>query len=309
MSKASGINIEEIDLREFVLVLYRGRLLIAIFSVLIALLSYSYSLTIDDEYRAETILIPTEDSYSSGLSQMNSSLGAINSLVGGSLLQSKTDKVTIALEILKTRLFLTNFIEKYELKPLIFAVESWSQEDGIKFNSQLYDPQTASWNVDENGRNTEPSSGQVYSVLSDEYFSIERNSGTGLVKLSVLHKSPKVAKQLVDLVIREVNNQMRERDINQARIDLEFLNRELQKTDLINMKEVFYSLIEQQTQKMMLASTREDYVFQVLDPAVIPEHKATPNRLLFLIGGFIIGAVLAVIFIIVKQSLSNFKRK
>ncbi len=41
----------------------------------------------------------------------------------------------------------------------------------------------------------------------------------------------------------------------------------------------------------MVASTREEYAFKVIDPAIPPEKKIKPKRSLIVILGFILGAM------------------
>ena len=62
------------------------------------------------------------------------------------------------------------------------------------------------------------------------------------------------------------------------------------------MQLIFYELIQKQTEKIMLAEIREEYVFKIIDPAIIPEKKAEPRRSVICITITSIGFILAVIF-------------
>lgn len=66
---------------------------------------------------------------------------------------------------------------------------------------------------------------------------------------------------------------IRMRDVVDAKDGIEYLNMQLERTAVAEMRSVFYQLIEEQTKKMMLASVREDYVFRTLELAVIAEEK------------------------------------
>ena len=60
---------------------------------------------------------------------------------------------------------------------------------------------------------------------------------------------------------------------NEANSAIEYLRKQLESTQLVEMQRVFYDLIESQTRISMLADVREEYVFQVVDPAVVPDEK------------------------------------
>ena len=50
-----------------------------------------------------------------------------------------------------------------------------------------------------------------------------------------------------------------------------------------------YRLIEAETKKKMVASTREEYAFKPIDPAVAPERRFRPRRAVFVLTGFLLG--------------------
>ena len=65
---------------------------------------------------------------------------------------------------------------------------------------------------------------------------------------------------------------------------------------------MLYRLIERQTQSVMLANTRQDFAFKIIDPAIIPIHPAGPNRKLIVIIGSMLGLILAIFL----GALNNF---
>jgi uncharacterized protein involved in exopolysaccharide biosynthesis len=52
-------------------------------------------------------------------------------------------------------------------------------------------------------------------------------------------------------------------------------------------------MIEQQMQKIMLANIRDEFVFKVIDPAVVPKHAETKPVLMVVFIGLILGIFLA----------------
>ncbi|KTG29867.1 lipopolysaccharide biosynthesis protein [Idiomarina sp. WRN-38] len=293
---------DEIDLRELFGIIWQGKWWIIAITFVFAVGSVIYSLSLPNIYKSEATLAPTEEASGGGLSQMAGQLGGLASLAGVNLGAKPVDKTTIAIEILQSRAFIKSFVEKYNILPELMAVEEWNRQNGLVYNKEIYDPATNEWLREvEPPQEPQPSSWEYAQVFKSNVLSVTRDLEKGLVTLSVNHQSPEVAEQWTTWLISEINNHMRERDIQEARRSLEYLNEELQETALSNMQQVFYQLIEKQTQTIMLANVRPEYIFQVLDPPVVPEQKAKPSRALICIIGTFLGGFLGVGFVLVRN--------
>lgn len=293
---------DEIDLRELFGIIWQGKWWIIAITFVFAVGSVVYSLSLPNIYKSEATLAPTEEASGGGLSQMAGQLGGLASLAGVNLGGGNTDKTTIALEILKSRAFIKSFVEKYDILPELMAVEEWNRGTGIVFDNELYNPDTKEWVREvEPPKQPTPSSWEYVKVFRDQVLHVTKDETTGLVTIAVNHQSPEVAEQWVGWLIEEINNHMRERDIQEAQRSLEYLDKELQNTSLSDMQQVFYELIEKQTQTIMLANVRPEYIFQTLDPAVVPEQKAKPSRALICIIGTFLGGFLSVGFVLVRN--------
>ena len=293
---------DEIDLRELFGIIWQGKWWIIAITFVFAVGSVIYSLSLPNIYKSEATLAPTEEASGGGLSQMAGQLGGLASLAGVNLGGGNTDKTTIALEILKSRAFIKGFVEKSDILPELMAVEEWNRGSGVVFNNELYNPDTKEWVREvEPPKQPEPSSWEYVKVFRESVLEVSKDDTTGLVTIAVNHQSPEVAEQWVVWLIEEINNHMRERDIQEAQRSLEYLDKELQSTSLSDMQQVFYQLIEKQTQTIMLANVRPEYIFQTLDPAVVPEQKAKPSRALICIIGTFLGGFLSVGFVLVRN--------
>ncbi len=93
---------------------------------------------------------------------------------------------------------------------------------------------------------------------------------------------------------------MRERAIEESTKNLAYLNSQLNKTAVADMQSMFYKLIEEQTKSLMLAKAQEEFVFKTIDPAVVPEIKAGPQRALICVLGTMLGFMLGVFIIFVR---------
>jgi len=296
---------DEIDLRELFATLWSGKWIIVAFTIVFAVGSVIYALSLPNIYKAEAVLAPSEESSGGGLAAMAGQLGGLASLAGVNLGGGEADKTTIALEILQSRAFLTEFVEKHDILPEIMAVKAWSPEQGIVFDEEMYDVTSKTWVREvEPPKQPQPTSWEYVKTFKEELLQVSQDKETGLVTISINHQSPDFSKKLVELLVKDINDKMRERDIVEAQSSLEYLNQELKTTSLSNMQQVFYQLIEKQTQTMMLANVRPEYVFQTIDPAAVPEEKSKPSRALICVMGVLLGGFLGVGIVLFRKMFS-----
>ena len=64
-----------------------------------------------------------------------------------------------------------------------------------------------------------------------------------------------------------------------------------------------YSLIENETKDLMLASVKPEYAFAVVDPAVPPEVRASPRRTLMVLLSIALGLVLGAVIAFARNAL------
>lgn len=300
---------DEIDLRELFSILWRGKWLIGGITFFFAVASVVYALSLPNIYKSEAILAPSEEAQGAGMSNIAGQLGGLASLAGVTLGGNETDKTTIAIEILKSRAFITEFVEKYDILTELMAVDEWTPESGLTYDEDIYDTATKEWvrEVDP-PKLSKPSAWEYVEVFREEFLEVTRDEVSGLVTVAVYHQSPEFAQEATAWLVKEINSNMRERDIEEAQRSLNYLNEELQKTSLSNMQQVFYELVEQQTQTIMLANVRPEYIFQTLDPAVVPEQKEKPSRALICIIGTFLGGLLSLCIVLMRHMFRRNKR-
>ncbi len=130
---------------------------------------------------------------------------------------------------------------------------------------------------------------------------IERNPRQGLLYVNVRWKDPVVAAEWANALIVEFNSFLRETAVAESRKRIAYLNRELDETNVIPLRQAIYRLIQVETRAIMIAETRTDYAFRVIDPAVPPDFNAPirPKRGLLIrtttLTGFIIAVFAAIL--------------
>ena len=121
-----------------------------------------------------------------------------------------------------------------------------------------------------------------------------------MVTISVDHLSPYIAKDWVDWLVEDINLAMKTREVEEARKSTEFLTSQLADTKISDIREVLYSLVEEQAKIIMFANVRDEYIFKTIDPALVPENRLSPKRALICILGAIFGGVFGITIILFR---------
>jgi uncharacterized protein involved in exopolysaccharide biosynthesis len=233
-------------------------------------------------------------------------LGGLAALAGVNLRGGGNDKTTLAIEVLKSREFIGRFIEKYDLFVPVVAAKGWNRgSDTLVINTKLYNEETGEWIRKVKPPFTPKPSVQDVIRRFMKLVSVSQDKATGMVKLSVQHYSPNLAKEWVDNLLKELNEDIRQRDLNQAQRSINYLNEQISQTNLADAKAMLFSLVEEQTKTLMLANVRSEYVFKVVDPAIVEERKYKPARALLVLISIIFGFSISMLFVIFKRIKSG----
>ncbi|MES2662046.1 MAG: Wzz/FepE/Etk N-terminal domain-containing protein [Pseudomonadota bacterium] len=291
----------EIDLKELITTIWQGRWKIAIITIITIFLGAFYAFSQINVYRADALLAPVAEESTSALSSIGGSLGGLAGLAGIDLGSAGIDKKILGIETLKSRAFLQNFIQKYDLLIPLLGSKGWDEESKTWIiNPEEYNIQEKKWINYEK----EPSLLIAYSVF-EKYIDVIEDAKTGIVELTVDSYSPKYAKEWAENLVHEVNNYLRKQDVIEAKRSIEFLEEQLSKNQVSEMQTVLYQLVEQQTKTMMLAEVRNGYVFRVIDPPVIPEEKVKPRRGQILVLSAVLGLALGMFFVFFSNKLKK----
>ena len=281
---------DEIDLRELFGLLWAGRVLIVGVTAAAAVVSVVVALVMTEIYRAEATLAPADQEQASGsLAQF----GGAAALLGVSLPGGGDSQVTNALATLRSRDFIIRFIRENDVRvPLFAGIEG----DASMTDPSVYDQDAGTWLLDEG----EPTDLEAYRAFKD-ILSVSQDNSSGLVTVAIEWHDPVLAARWVNALVRKINQEVKQKDQAEANSAIAYLSQQLESTQLVEMQRVFYDLIESQTRISMLTDVREEYVFQVVDPAVVPDEKIAPRRSLIAVLGTMLGAMLALVVVLVRH--------
>ncbi|WP_462170294.1 Wzz/FepE/Etk N-terminal domain-containing protein [Pseudoalteromonas xiamenensis] len=266
-SEAQLIKYSEIDVQSLFRVVWKGKWVIAAITTLSIAAGVWFALSLPNVYTSTTLLAKVEEGKSGGLSSLKSELGGFAALAGVSLGAKGGNNTDLALQILKSRQFVNEFVNKYKLKAVLMATTSWDKDnDKLIYNPEIYDVKSETWKVNQQtGKSFEPMVQEVRDYFIGKIIGIEEDNKKGLVTITVTHLSPRVAKEISDKLVSEINLNIQNADIEEAVTRITYLKKALLETPIADMQKIFYQLIEQQEQKKMLAQTQNQYVFKVIE--------------------------------------------
>lgn len=290
---------DEIDLRELFRVIWQGKWIIIAVTFVFAVGSVFYALSLPNIYKSEVTLAPAGDD---GGMRLSGQLGGLASLAGVNLGGARGDKTQLALAVLNSKKFKMDFIERREIMPELMAVEDWRIDTNtLVYNEEIFDPNSNRWVREvELPRETVPSLQEAVKFLNEILLS-SRDEETGLVTVSVEHVSPVIAKRWVEWIIYDLNENMRAREKEESAKSIAYLEAQLKETELADVKQVLFELIEEQTKTYMFTEVRDEYVFKTIDPAIVPEEKSKPSRALICIFSVLLGGVLSTFVVVVRS--------
>lgn len=289
---------DEIDLRELFMVLWAGRIKIVAITAVFAVASVIYALSVPNQYKATALLAPAQSS-GGGLSGALGQLGGLASLAGVSIGGGESSEAQIAQEIMKSWNFIEAFIADNDLAVELFAAEGWRKgSNELKINNDVYDSQNKQWLLEnESGVVGPPSSWNLFETFS-ERLAVSEDKKSGLVSVSIEYYSPQIAKQWLDMYVSAVNAHMQQRQVDKVTNNINYLQAQIEKTSIAEMREVFYTIIEEQTKNKMVAEASPEYAFVAVSPSMVPEEKSQPKRALICILGTLLGGILSVLLVL-----------
>ena len=275
---------DEINLLEIFNIIWGSRIKLLIATIVAGIISILYSLSLTNYYKSDASFIVVDDSQqalpiSSGLSSL-AAFGGISLSPGGE------NKAGLILATIQSRAFLKHLITIDAQLPLKMSSTSFNKEDGTLI-------------LDE-----KKSKNQTFYEIHRTYktiLSVSQDGKTGFINISAEHVSPNFTKEFLELIVDQVNEILRRKDLEESSSALNYLTSEMAKTAVLDVKSSISELIESQLEVQMIAKIREDYALKAIEPPYIPEIKSKPVRSTMVITGTIFGAILFILWILINH--------
>jgi uncharacterized protein involved in exopolysaccharide biosynthesis len=220
------------------------------------------ALTMTPIYRAEVVIAEVRDMEMSDATSLMSQLGGLSTLMGINLpIGSGAGREAKA--ILESRFLTQEFIKRNNLA------------------SQL--PRESK---------EQPTLWLAVKYFRENVLSIAEDARKGKMTVAMEWPDPESAARWANMYVALANELIRARAIDDSRRNIEYLNKQLAVSNVVQVQELMYRLIEAETKTLMLANGRSEYAFTVVDPAVAPEMRVRPRRTLIALLGLAIGVLL-----------------
>ena len=275
---------DSIDLIRVVSNLWSCKWIILGITALFAVTGIVYALLATPIYRAEVVLASAQEDRGSSIS---ANLGGLASLAGINL-GGQGDSAH-ALATLRSRAFAESFILDNKLLPVLFAGQ--------------WDAEKKGWIIDDPARHPDIRDGVRF--FTNSVRSVSVNAETGLISLSVEWTNPELAAEWVEQLVDRINDQLRTRDLDDARRQLQYLESQLQTANLVELRQAIARLIEGQMQTIMLAQAKNEYAFTVIDPARIPDRPTRPRKVLIVVLMTFCGGMLGIFCALIYNAVRS----
>ena len=276
---------EGVSVRELLLFLWRSRWLALIGAVICASAAVAASLLATPRYTATITVMPANNREESlgSLGSAVSELSGIASLAGLGMGAGGGMKAE-ALATLQSEALTDEYVREHNLLPVLF--------------SSRWNPATKTWR-----------SGVKVPTLweANQLFQAIRvvndNAKTGLVTVTVRWDDPYTAAAWANGLVKLTNDYLRQKSIDEADRSIAYLNQEVTKTNIVEVENAIYALMENEIKKEMVARGRDDFALKVVDPAVPPEKRSYPRPLLWTAGGIVLGVFLGLLAAVLRETM------
>ena len=272
---------EELNIKEILEVIWKGRISILVIASVFFLSSIIYALTATPLWTSSSQLTVVADS-NIGASR-SSAMSGLAGIAGISLSGANAgpDRAEVALATIKSRDFLKHLLEFDSVLPNMMAIKKYNKNTKTIEHDESKYSNEGGWIIDK------PSYLQAMKQY-DNIVSVSVNKKTQFISVAVTHQSPVFAYDLLSLIIEKTNSLQRDRDLQEAEITLGYLYNELEDTQDVDLRLSINQLIESQMKKKMLARVKTNYLLEPLDLPYLPEERTSPQRTkIVLIGSFI----------------------
>lgn len=279
---------DEIDLLELWRTLLANKRLILTATFTAAFLAACISLLMQNVYRAEVLLAPvsTDGSKGGGLASALGGLGGLASMAGISIGGGGSTEENLA--VLKSREFLWKFVQDKHLMPILFKDE--------------WDEGTKSWK--ESDPKKQPGQMDVHRLFNtDGLLGVDKDKKTELITVAIEWTDAEQATAWTNDLVASLNQYLSQQAIARSENNLKYLNEELMRTPIEEMRKTLYDLIANEQKSAMLANTQKEFAFKVLDPAVVPDKKIKPKRSLIVILAAMVAGFMAVLFVFMREGM------
>ena len=278
-----------VTLRDLLLFASRNRWIIFACAAFFGLATLGVTKLLRPKYMASVTLVPAAPQGSStGLDSLSSAVSQFSGLasMAGIHVGNTSGTQALALATLRSRQLLNRYIEQHDLMPVLFA-GAWNAKTG-KWRSSNIKKDPTLWDADQ---------------LFRKIRTIKVGVRSGVITMTVAWHNPVVAAQWANGLVALTNSFLRQQTISRTKRELAYLRDEIPKTNIVEVRNAIYTLMQEEIKTLMIATARKQFAFQVVDPAIAPSHKFFPRPMLWTIAGALLGILFGLFFAVIKETV------
>jgi uncharacterized protein involved in exopolysaccharide biosynthesis len=251
----------EMDVIAFAGMVWRHRLAVGVACALSLLAGIAYLMIATPMYRGEVVIIAAEEDAMSGKGtggSVGDKLGGLAGLAGLNMGQESSSEMT-ADAVLDSRALVEEFIRRNNLVSVLLK------------------------------KTKRPTLWKAVRLFKDNLSKVKRDQMKGTTKVTVEWTDPDTAARWANGVVALANEMLRSHARDEASRNIEYLNKQIEGTTDVTLRQELYDILETQMQTLMLANGRSEYAFRVIDPGVPPEVRSRPQLILVLLISLALG--------------------
>jgi len=278
-------NIENFSIGYLIKILLNNLTRILALGLIFASIFFGLSFFFEKKYLSEATIIEVVDS--------SSSLSA-SSLFGIDLGRSNNSAKAIA--VMQSRDFIYYFLTKYNLLSLI------EKNEDIDISNINENKKEIVFSPELKVLSKIPG---IVGKFNKEILTIDQADVDGIIILSISTKKPEYSQKILDLFIKEIDKIMKLDFISQTKANINALkNLTTEVKDPLSLN-IISELHNEEQKNLIKAETSEFFSFKLLDSPYLPINHYFPNRLLFIIFGFILGIIIGYLYFFRKKIAFN----
>ena len=249
-----------------------------------AALALAASFLVTPRYRGESVVIIDNGEAGGGLGSMLGELGNFASLAGVNLGASGagTDE---AIAYLQSRELGTRFIREQEISDALL--------DSRFLHGRL--PWSKPSNEEQKIR-------EAYRYFDRHVRAVRTDRKAGVTRILMDWPDSEVAAQWANSYVALADSALREKTLENYKLRRNFLEKELVRTDQVELRSAIAKLLDGQLRMEMVANSRGEFALKVVDPAVpaLLGDRVSPRRVVYLTFGALAGMTIAGFWVLLR---------
>jgi uncharacterized protein involved in exopolysaccharide biosynthesis len=286
----SKSNIDgEVELFEYIALLVRYRYRIVIVAVFAAMLVYGLTYLMPVRYSAFALVAYNNYDKPGGVALKEYRGGDTVSLLERDIIidsSSENEKERL-LARFRSYAFAAYFIEKNDYLLKLIYPKGWDAEkskwkDGFEVDTR-----------------------KAVDIFNKELAWVSADEKTGLLTVGFNANEAATAAQLANAVVEDFKKYQRNLVLKQLDSRRKYLESRLTITSNLEFQRSIYRMLEAQMSAETLINVRDNYPFEVIQPAIAPLAKSSPQRLMYAILTMIVVMFLGVAYVIGRELITK----